>query len=68
MQAFEKSRLTVVEFCEHVKISASVFAEQAPYSGSLFVFVSRRGNYVKILVWDRRLPRGVVAPYVTRGG
>jgi transposase len=24
-----------------------------PYSGSLFVFVNRRGNYVKILAWDR---------------
>ena len=24
-----------------------------PYSGSLFVFVNRRGNYVKILTWDR---------------
>ena len=30
-----------------------VFAEHDPYSGSLFVFVNRRGNYVKILVWDR---------------
>ena len=28
------------------------FAED-PYSGSLFVFVNRRGNYVKILAWDR---------------
>ena len=24
-----------------------------PYSGSLFVFVNRRGNYIKILAWDR---------------
>ncbi len=24
-----------------------------PYSGSLFLFVNRRGNYVKILLWDR---------------
>jgi transposase len=24
-----------------------------PYSGNLFVFVNRRGNYVKILAWDR---------------
>jgi transposase len=30
-----------------------VFAEQDPYSGSLYVFVNRRGNYVKILAWDR---------------
>lgn len=30
-----------------------VFAEEDPYSGSLFVFVNRRGNYVKILAWDR---------------
>lgn len=29
-----------------------VFPED-PYSGSLFVFVNRRGNYVKILAWDR---------------
>ena len=30
-----------------------VFVEQDPYSGALFVFVNRRGNYVKILSWDR---------------
>ena len=30
-----------------------VFAERDPYSGSLFVFVNRRGNYIKILSWDR---------------
>ena len=30
-----------------------VFPEKDPHSGSLFVFVNRRGNYVKILVWDR---------------
>ena len=30
-----------------------VFAEHDPHSGSLFVFVNRRGNYVKILSWDR---------------
>jgi len=29
-----------------------VFPED-PYSGSLFLFVNRRGNYVKILTWDR---------------
>jgi transposase len=30
-----------------------VFTEHDPYSGSLFVFVNRRGNYIKILSWDR---------------
>ena len=30
-----------------------VFADEDPYSGSLFVFVNRRGNYVKALFWDR---------------
>ena len=30
-----------------------VFADQDPYAGSLFVFVNRRGNYLKILAWDR---------------
>ena len=30
-----------------------VFPEQDPHSGSLFVFVNRRGNYMKILAWDR---------------
>jgi transposase len=30
-----------------------VFLEQDAYSGNLFVFVNRRGNYIKILVWDR---------------
>jgi transposase len=29
-----------------------VFTED-PYSGNLFVFRNRRGNYVKILAWDR---------------
>jgi len=30
-----------------------IFADQDPYSGSLFLFRNRRGNFVKILVWDR---------------
>jgi len=30
-----------------------VFAEHDPYAGTFFVFVNRRGNYVKILTWDR---------------
>lgn len=30
-----------------------IFKDEDPYSGSLFVFVNRRGNYVKILMWDR---------------
>ncbi len=30
-----------------------VFPEQDPHSDSLFVFVNRRGNYTKILAWDR---------------
>lgn len=30
-----------------------VFGDEDPYAGSLFVFVNRRGNYVKILAWDR---------------
>jgi len=30
-----------------------VFAGEDPYTGSWFVFVNRRGNYVKALFWDR---------------
>ena len=30
-----------------------VFRGEDPYAGSLFVFVNRRGNFVKALVWDR---------------
>jgi len=35
-----------------VGLVKSVLAED-PLSGSLFVFVNRRGNYVKLVVWDR---------------
>jgi transposase len=27
--------------------------EEDPLSGSVFVFANRRGNYVKLLYWDR---------------
>jgi transposase len=30
-----------------------IFSGEDPHSGSLFVFVNRKGNYVKILAWDR---------------
>jgi len=30
-----------------------IFRDQDPYSGDLYLFVNRRGNYVKILAWDR---------------
>jgi transposase len=30
-----------------------VFRNEDPYAGSLFVFVNRRGNFLKALVWDR---------------
>jgi len=30
-----------------------VFRAEDPYSGSLFVFVNRRGNYLKAIAWDR---------------
>ena len=29
------------------------FRDQDPYSGAMYLFVNRRGNYVKILAWDR---------------
>ena len=35
-----------------VGLVKSVLAED-PFSGSLFVFVNRRGNYVKLVSWDR---------------
>jgi transposase len=34
-------------------LAQKVFSEQDAYSGNLFVFVNRRGNYIKILDWDR---------------
>ncbi len=30
-----------------------VFRDEDPYAGSLFVFVNRRGSFVKALAWDR---------------
>lgn len=30
-----------------------IFRDEDPYSGDLFVFVNRRGNYIKIITWDR---------------
>jgi transposase len=30
-----------------------VFRDEDPYTGDLFLFVNRRGTYVKILAWDR---------------
>jgi transposase len=35
-----------------VGLVKSVLAED-PLSGSLFVFVNRRGNYLKLVAWDR---------------
>lgn len=31
----------------------NVFRDHDPHSGSLYVFVNRRGNYLKALAWDR---------------
>ena len=30
-----------------------VFHKEDPYTGSLFVFVNRRGNFIKAIAWDR---------------
>jgi len=30
-----------------------VFPDHDPHSGAFFLFVNRRGNYAKILAWDR---------------
>jgi len=30
-----------------------IFRDRDAYSGDLYLFVNRRGNYVKILAWDR---------------
>jgi transposase len=30
-----------------------VFREEDPYAGSLFVFVNRRGSFLKAIAWDR---------------
>ena len=30
-----------------------VFVDEDPYSGNLFVFVNRKGNHIKALLWDR---------------
>ena len=30
-----------------------VFRGEDPYTGSVFVFVNRRGNYLKAIAWDR---------------
>lgn len=41
-----------------------VFHEQNPHAGSPFLFVDRRGNYVKALTWDdgaAQLCRGEIA-------
>jgi transposase len=35
-----------------VGLVKSLFAED-PLSGSLFVFINRQGNYVKLMTWDR---------------
>ncbi len=30
-----------------------VFRAEDPYAGTLFVFVNRRGNFLKAIAWDR---------------
>lgn len=30
-----------------------VFRDHDPHSGSLYVFVNRRGNFLKAIAWDR---------------
>ena len=30
-----------------------VFRDHDPHSGSFYVFVSRRGNFLKAITWDR---------------
>jgi transposase len=30
-----------------------VFRDEDPYGGALFVFVNRRGSFLKAIVWDR---------------
>ena len=30
-----------------------VFRHEDPYAGTLFVFVNRRGNFLKAIAWDR---------------
>ncbi len=34
-------------------LTQEVFRDEDPYSGAMYLFVNRRGNYVKILTWDR---------------
>jgi transposase len=36
-----------------ISLVQNVFPDEDPHSGSFFVFVNRRGNYTKILAFDR---------------